>query len=122
MDAVQPPQNPRQIQIARDAWRMLSRRDRRDVLRHARDGERHPNLRVASTAYRWASTVIPPGETGADRVRRYGTAGVLGIIFDLAVGALFGGTSSAAGGAIGVVAANRRMARKILDLGPPPAV
>lgn len=36
VDAVQPPQNPRQIQIARDAWRMLSCRDRRDVLKGTR--------------------------------------------------------------------------------------
>jgi len=101
----------------------MPRKVRREVFRHARKGEQHPNLRVATTAYRWACTVVPPDETGGDRARDYSSAGSGGLLIDLVSGLLSGGAGgNATGAAIGGVAQQRRAARKIIRVGPPRAL
>jgi len=121
VDLVQPPRTPREVQVSRDAWKALPRKVRREVFRYARRGEQHPNLRVASSAYRWACTVIPPEETGADRARDYRSAAAVGVLTDLVFGVLSGGAGAgtASGAAIGGVAGQRRSAKKIIRVGPP---
>lgn len=118
---VQPPRSPRELQIARDEWRRLGRKVVREVERHAKHGQRHPNLRVATVAYRWAAGITPPDETRADARRAYGRA----IGLDAAVGlllAMITGGGGATGAATGVTAGQRRRARRIVELGPPPTL
>lgn len=124
MDLVQPPRTPREIQVARDAWRSLGRKGHRDVLRRAKRGEHHPHLHTATTAYRWACTVIPPDETAGERARLYGGAAVAGAALELIFDSLLGGGSGgvATGAAVGGIAGQRRAARKIIRLGPPRAL
>ena len=124
VDLVQPPRSPREVQISRDAWKALPRKVRREVFRYARRREQHPNLRVASTAYRWACTVIPPDETGTDRAGEYARATVGGVLIDLVFGVLSGGAGggTGTGAAIGGVAGRRRSAKKIIRVGPPRAM
>src|SRR4051812_15675721 len=56
-NVVQPPRSPRELQIAKDEWRRLGRKVIREVEQHAKCGQRHPNLPVATVAYRWAAGV-----------------------------------------------------------------
>jgi hypothetical protein len=110
--------------VARDAWKTLSRKVRREVFRCARRGEHHPNLHVATAAYRWACTVVPPDESVEEVARGYASAAGTGVAIDAIVGSLMGGApaGNATGAAVGGVAAQRRSARKIIRVGPPPTL
>lgn len=94
------------------AWYALTWRQRREILRYARRGARHPDRYLARTALAWARYRLEP----ENRERRHADrrwltwSGLLDLAAELAAGA--GG--GAHGGALGMLHAERRAARRIL--------
>ena len=56
-----PAGRPRTASEYRAAWRELGRGSRREIVRLARAGRRHPDERTALIAYGWALSVKPAG-------------------------------------------------------------
>lgn len=116
---VVPPRSPREIQIARDEWRGLGWKTRRQVARLARQGTQHPTPRVRSVALRWAYTAIPAKEP--PRTRGLAMAGVVawGLIVEAVLALLHLGADGAfLGGALGAEGnwRERRLAKRLLRL------
>jgi hypothetical protein len=110
------------LKEARDAWKALGPDLQRDVMSFALQGERHPNLRVASTAYRWACTVVSPNRTSRELARGYLRVAAPGVITDVIANLLLGSGdfgSTLSGVDLATSAAERRAAKQIVRLGPP---
>jgi hypothetical protein len=84
------------------AWWRLSWGQRRELLRYARSGRRHPDGRLSRIAEAWAHEELRP-KTRRERVATAVTLVVLGVI---------GG--EALGGYVGGLIAGRRAARRIV--------
>jgi hypothetical protein len=84
------------------SWYQLSWNQRRQVLKHAGRGERHPDKRIADIAERWARYRLRPG-----RWKERREEGLLFALLDLI-------DAGAGGGFLGMLIAERRAARKIL--------
>ena len=88
----------------RRTWYGLTRRQQREVLRAARRGESHTDAALADAVRRWAQEVLEP---------KYSTIhGAIGV-------ALAAVSDVASGGWLGMLAAERRAARRILAARPP---
>ena len=87
--------------VRQRGWWALSERERRQVRKCARRGERHPDPEIASAAEEWARSVLKP----ADSVPR----AAFGAAVNLLIDALTGG-----GGWLGSMLSERRYAKKIL--------
>jgi hypothetical protein len=108
---------------SRDAWKALGPDVQGEVMRLARQGEHHPNRRVASTAYRWACTVVAPNETTGKRARDYLRVAAPGVITDVIANLLLGGSgtfgSTLSGVDVATSASERRAAKDIIRVGQP---
>jgi hypothetical protein len=89
----------------------------------ARRGARHPNLSVASIAYRWAATAAPADEPPGDVRKRYLAPLFVGVVIDAIAERLIGAAPGlATGSSIGAVTKERREAKRIMRTGPPPVL
>lgn len=86
--------------VVRRTWEGLSWNERRQVLKAARAGRRHPDREIAEAARRWAEAVF-----GQSRRRVLGS---------LVIGGLIDALLFDEGGWIGTSIAERRAARRIL--------
>ena len=86
--------------VVRRAWEGLSWSERRQVLKAARAGKRHPDREIAEAARRWAQAVLAQSKR-----RVFGSLVIGGLIDTL----LFDGS-----GWIGMSIAERRAAKRIL--------
>ena len=100
-------------------WRELGPRRRRQVRRAARRGQTHPDPYVARLPHAWATQVLRTHEPRPYPRERLAEAGLgaalLGIVGALLGPAFVGGSLSGAGGV-----RERRLARTLVTLGPPP--
>ena len=85
--------------VVRRAWEGLSWSERRQVLKAARAGKRHPDREIAGAAHRWAERVLAPSQKQV-----FGSL-LLGGLIDLCLGS---------GSWTGMGIAERRAARRIL--------
>lgn len=92
--------------IIHTSWWGLSWQERREVLREARRGNWHERPEVAAAAWQWADGLLSAKST----LRRDGGIAVL-------LAAL---GPAASGGWFGMSVAERRAAKRIHKLGPPP--
>jgi hypothetical protein len=101
-------------------WMKLRRRERRQVLRFARQGKEHPNPRIARIAYGWALDIAPFDQDQRESGWGAATLIAFGVLLDV-VGTLFGAAlgGQGTGGALGGVLVERkkkRYAKKIISI------
>ena len=107
----------RRVVLPLSEWLELGGRGRREVRRAARRGQRHSDPYVASLAHAWAAEVMrldAQRPSGRERMVDVG----IGAVILAVIGALLG--PLAAGGFLGGALSwpERRLARRILALGP----
>lgn len=86
-------------------WQRLGWRRRREVLRYAKQGNRHPDPHVAATAEAWARLELQP----VPKKMR-----IVWVLPATILGAILGDPGIGLGGSIGAQLRDRRHARKII--------
>jgi hypothetical protein len=109
----------RRVVLPLSEWRELGLRGRRQVRRASSHGQSHPDPYVARLAYAWASQVLREHEPRPSARQRIVDAGLGAALLTL-LGALLG--PAFVGGSLGggPSLSERRLARRIVALGPPP--
>ena len=101
-------------------WRELGTSGRREVGAAARRGQTHPDPYVAHLAHAWASEVLRVDRLSLPRRERIAEAG-LGPVLLATIGALLESAAIGASLGTGLSRRERRLARRIVALGPPAA-
>lgn len=87
----------------RIGYRSLTRRERREVRQSAKQGRRHADAWVAAVCWCWASELVASSVSKGN-----------------VVGEVIGGILAPGSSAIGRDLLDRRLARRLVDIGPPP--
>jgi hypothetical protein len=107
--------------LAIQNWNGLSRGERREVVKNAKNGIPHPNPRVREIATRWADVTLSGGSKSDRRSQRW--ANLAYLPFAAAIGVLLDDSGVIIGGALGVGwgqgVRDRRLARKIAKVAGP---
>jgi hypothetical protein len=104
------------LKESRDAWNALGPGVQGEVYRLALQGQHHPNLRVAATAYRWACTVVDPDEDESGEARRRGyRSAASGALVNATINLLLGSYASSRQGDT----YEQQIAKPIVGIGPP---
>ncbi|MCW2902073.1 MAG: hypothetical protein JWO67_4338 [Streptosporangiaceae bacterium] len=108
----------RHVVLPLSEWRELDARSRREVRKATRRGERYSDPYVAAVAYAWAAEVSRVDALRPSSRERIADLGI-GAAIMAVIGALLGPV--AAGGFLGggLSWPERRLARRLLALGPP---